>query len=93
MSHPEPPQQQQQPQQQPSDTRAAGLPPRSDARLAIQAEKLRINAMSQAIRFGSAKPAIPPRGLGILIGSTLIGLFALGATVGLSAVLQWFSNR
>lgn len=67
--------------------------PRTDGRLAIQAEKLRLNAMNQAVRFGTSKPAMSPRGMGILIGSTLIGALLLGGTVGLSALLQWLMNR
>ena len=83
-----------QPATQPSEnTSEPTTPPRTDGRLAIQAEKLRINALTQAVRFGSSKPSVSPRGIGILIGSAIIGLLLLGGTVGLSALLQWFMNR
>lgn len=66
---------------------------RKDPRLAVQAEKLRIASLTQAIRFGEQASGVTPRRVGILIGSAAIGAMLLGGTIGLSALLQWLERR
>lgn len=68
-------------------------PPRKDHRLAVQAEKLRLAALTTAIQFGEQTPSIKPRRFGILLGSLAIGMVILGGTIGVSALLQWIANR
>ena len=68
-------------------------PPRKDHRLAVQAEKLRLSALTNAIQFGEQNSSIKPRHFGILLGSLAIGLVILGGTIGGSALLQWIANR
>ena len=68
-------------------------PPRKDHRLAVQAEKLRLSALTSAIQFGGQSPSIKPRRFGILLGSLAIGLVILGGSIGGSALLQWIANR
>lgn len=66
---------------------------RKDPRLAVQAERLRIASLTQAIRFGEQVSGITPRRVGILVGSAAIGAVLLGGTIGLSALLQWLERR